>query len=85
MNVTDFFHFQAAFHGDRIVNTAADKEYISGGSLFRRKPLEPLLIFNNFLNLFRKGLHLSDQAAICLFRYLVPNQGALNGQTVAGN
>ena len=55
MNVTDFFHLQAAFQTDCIINATTDEEYIFCIRLFRCEPLNTLLVINDPLNLVRQS------------------------------
>src|SRR5699024_8879735 len=67
MDVADLFHFQTAFHTDRIIDSSSDKEDVPGIGLLGGKPLQPFLILNDPLDLFRNLLKLSDICAALFF------------------
>ena len=64
MDITDLLHFQAAFQADGVINSPADEENILCINLFGSKPLDPLFIIQNLLDLGRYGLEFPDIAFI---------------------
>ena len=67
MDVADFFHLQAAFQTDCIVNASTDEEYVFGVCLFGCKPLKALFVINDSLNLIRQSSKFFD---ICHILFL---------------
>ena len=82
VDVADFFHLQAAFHTDGIINATANKENIFRIDLFCGKPLKAFFVINDLLNLFRKRLQLCNQTVILLLCNLLSHFRKLDRQQV---
>lgn len=85
MNVTDLLHFQAALQADGIIKSTSDEKHILRISLFGGKPLDPLLVIQDFLDFFRKGLKLCDQILITLLGNEPTHPGKLDGQAITSD
>ena len=63
MDVADLLHLQAALQTDGVINPAADEKDVPGRRLLCRKPLDPLFVLQDFLDLIRESRQLFQQPA----------------------
>ena len=85
MNVADFLHFQTSFEGDRIIDTAPDKEDVTGICELRCEPLDPLLVIKQSLDLCRERLKFSDHLPGLLIRDKSFDLSELDSQDIGHN
>ena len=85
MDVTDLFHFQATFQANGIIKSTSDEKHIPGIGLFGSKPLDPLLVVQDLLDLLRKTLKLGDKILITPLGNTSAHQRKLNGKAIAGD
>ena len=82
MNVADFLQFEASFQTNSIVYTTSYEEYIRRIGILCGKPLQALLVFQNFLYLLRNRQQFGNIITILLFCDLTTNFGKLHCQAV---
>ena len=84
--VADFFHFQAAFHADGIIDATTDKESVFCICLFGCEPLDTFfVVFDDLGDLIRKGFQFCDQLLVFLFCNLLSYSGELYCQGIGSD
>ena len=83
MDITDFFHLQAAFQTDCIINSSSYEKCVFCISLLCCEPLDSLFICNNLTDLIRNCLQLFNISCILFFRNLSTNLCKLNCKCIS--
>ena len=73
MDIADFFHFQAAFHTDSVIDASADEKDVFGVNLLGVKPLKTFFVLDDFSDFFRNGLQFFDIIAVLFFTDVAAN------------